>query len=206
MRPSGCAGGCAASTRYGPGSTCASRMSGSGITMALLVLPCARHTFRGRSHDLVREPVPEIGTPGSMSGRGNVATVETEAPAWAKAAGNGYSLHLRAGRASPRLYCWGRKVGGIEAPRRFEGRVGNPVGTELDARDRREARWEIRGPRLAASAGARGMPGDEPDTARPVGGRWRADRSAELRISLAASRARRACPTAAANRGRRPGR
>ena len=38
------------------------------------------------------------------AGRGNAAMAKTEAPAYAKAAGNSYSLHLRQGRASPRLH------------------------------------------------------------------------------------------------------
>ena len=47
--------------------------------------------------------VRENRTPGSMSGRGNVAMVKTEAPAYAKAAGNSYSLHLPLARLSSTL-------------------------------------------------------------------------------------------------------
>ena len=56
MRSGGCASGCAASTRYGPGSTCGSRISACGTTWALPALRSERRAFRGRRHDLVREP------------------------------------------------------------------------------------------------------------------------------------------------------
>ena len=55
-RSGGCVSGCGASTRYGPGSTCASRMSGCGMTTASPDWYRERHAFRGRRHDLVREP------------------------------------------------------------------------------------------------------------------------------------------------------
>ena len=44
------------STRCGPGNTCGSRMSGSGKSTGSPALHRARRAFRGRRHDLVREP------------------------------------------------------------------------------------------------------------------------------------------------------
>ena len=106
MRSGGCASGCAANTRYGPGSTCASRMSGSGMSMGSPALSSERHAFGGRRHDLVREP----GAGDQHAGfdeRGEETWLWwrlTEAPACAKAAGQQLLLPPTAGRASPRLH------------------------------------------------------------------------------------------------------
>ena len=56
MRHGGCASGSAVSTRCGPGNTCASRPSGSGPITGSRILRRVRRAFRGRRHDLVREP------------------------------------------------------------------------------------------------------------------------------------------------------
>ena len=51
-----CANGSAVSTRCGSGNTCASRPSGSGPITGSRTLRRVRRAFRGRRHDLVREP------------------------------------------------------------------------------------------------------------------------------------------------------
>ena len=62
-----------------PGGTCASRMSGCGMTTA--APPCSTNGTPSVGQGMIssESPVLEIGTPGSMSGERNVA-VETEAP------------------------------------------------------------------------------------------------------------------------------
>ena len=52
----GCASGSVASTRCGPDSTYGFRTSGSGKSTGSRALERARRAFRGRRHDLVREP------------------------------------------------------------------------------------------------------------------------------------------------------
>ena len=55
-RPGGCASGSAVSTRCGPGKQCASRLTVSGPITGSRTLRRVRRAFRGRRHDLVREP------------------------------------------------------------------------------------------------------------------------------------------------------
>ena len=52
----GCASGSVGNTRCGPGRKCASRSCGCRLNTASRALVDVRRAFRGRKHDLVREP------------------------------------------------------------------------------------------------------------------------------------------------------
>ena len=83
---------------------CASRRRGSGPSTGSRALRRARRAFRGRRHDLVREP-----DAGDLHVRFDERRLETEplarseAPASAKAAGNSYPLRLPPPRQSSTL-------------------------------------------------------------------------------------------------------
>ena len=86
--------------------TCASRTGGCGRTTDSRALGNGGRAFRGRTHDLVREPAGcvKFAHPVRRAATGNGATARSEAPASAKAAGNGYPLCLPPPRQSSTLH------------------------------------------------------------------------------------------------------
>ncbi len=87
----GCASGSVVSTRRGPGSMCASRTNDSGKSTGSRALRSARRAFRGRRHDLVREP--DAGNPHIRFDERRLETEPRQGVRHrhrAKAAGNSY--------------------------------------------------------------------------------------------------------------------